>query len=118
MSEVSREEFEKAFEQVVTDMVAIMKRKNNDYSGGDPLKNFRRHGANGILVRMEDKMCRLDTLTSPAVKQQVSDESVEDTAQDLAVYSILFILARRYLKPKDEVQQLRDKMARRQEGVK
>lgn len=89
-------EFIAKFEELTKKMIAIMKAKNNDYAGkDDPLKNLRRHGPYGIVVRMDDKICRLDSFLNPALqmKIQVLDEKLEDTALDLANYALLLVIA-------------------------
>jgi len=83
------------FEQLTQKMIEIMKAKNNDYSGGrDALKNFRRHGPYGIVVRMDDKLSRLDSFYNPEekVELQVKAETADDTAMDLANYALLLIV--------------------------
>jgi hypothetical protein len=45
----------------------------------------------GCLVRMSDKISRLWSFAKQE-KLEVKDENVMDTAIDLAVYSILFVL--------------------------
>lgn len=92
------------FEKLTKEMVSTMRAKNHDYSkGDDPFKNLRRHGVYGIVVRMDDKLARLDTMTNPKYGEpvmQVKDESFDDTAKDIAVYSLLSILLRRASKKK------------------
>lgn len=68
------------------------KRKNNDY--GDSFAQVRQRVDNAILVRLWDKLLRLETLTNGAV-QQVSDESIEDTLMDLANYAIMELVERK-----------------------
>lgn len=95
------EEFVTEFETLCLEMIATMKRKNADYARGeDPFKNLRRHGTHGIVVRLDDKIARLDTLTDPRFDgvAQVKDESIEDTAKDAANYAILLIMLHRQLK--------------------
>lgn len=83
------------FSGLTRTMIAKMQRKNHDYAvGSDPFKNLRRHGTHGIVVRMDDKLARLDTLTQ-GHQAQVQDESIEDTAMDLATYALLLILLHR-----------------------
>lgn len=86
------------FTGVLDQMRTTMINKNNDYStGDDPFKNLRRHGPYGIIVRMDDKLSRLDSFTNPAYggfSPQVT-ESLEDTAIDNAVYSILLVCLNR-----------------------
>lgn len=70
--------------------LATAKRKNADYAGdADPFMNFRRTPsgvsvAQGILVRLGDKMQRIDNLlTKPP---SVTEESVTDTIEDAINY--------------------------------
>lgn len=73
----------------------LIRRKNADYAGtDDPFRNFYVSEHVGItdaktalLVRMCDKMSRIANL----IKQdaQVTDESIQDTLQDLANYSAI-----------------------------
>lgn len=69
---------------------ALMRRKNEDYGRAqDPLFNFRRHGLKGMLVRMDDKLCRLDNYLDKG-NFSVEDEGLEDTLLDMINYSVLF----------------------------
>lgn len=93
------EELVQAFDEKVARMRETLVAKNSDYAGaieGDAFANFTRVEALGIasteqgmLTRMTDKLCRLASFVKKGVLQ-VKDESVADTADDLAVYSILF----------------------------
>ena len=67
------------------------KAKNNDY--GDSFAKLRTKYPNAILIRLEDKLNRLDTLMS-GTKQEV-DESIDDTLLDLANYAIMELVERR-----------------------
>lgn len=71
-------------------MVEITRKKNSDYtgSGDDPFKNFRKRGTFGFLVRMDDKLARLESFLEKG-SYEVQDESFEDTCLDLANYAIL-----------------------------
>ncbi len=73
-------------------MVAITKAKNADYTGtsNDPFGNFRKHGEIGFLVRMHDKMSRIESFVAKGFLK-VKDESVLDTLLDLANYSVLLM---------------------------
>ena len=69
--------------------LALMKRKNSDYAtSDDPLANFRRHGPYGMLVRIDDKLCRLDTLVKTG-KLEVAEETGQDALIDLINYAVL-----------------------------
>lgn len=88
---------EQLYEDIVYEMYEIFKKKNADYgsSVSDTYKDF---GLVSFLVRMQDKMNRLKTLT----KQQalVEDEKIEDTLIDLANYSVLALMELRNEKDK------------------
>jgi hypothetical protein len=68
----------------------LMRTKNADYAAAeDPFKNFRRHGLLGIVVRLSDKLARLENYVKTG-RLVVKDESVRDTVLDLINYSVLF----------------------------
>ena len=92
----TRERYLEEFRSLTAKMLEITTKKNNDYGGAsDPFKNFRAFEELGILVRMSDKFARLRTALVEKRELQVSDESVEDTALDLANYALLLICYRR-----------------------
>lgn len=88
--------------------LAICRKKNVDYAGtGDPFDNFNIvesigvSAPRGMLVRMLDKISRISNLLQrdPAV----TNESLEDTCIDLAMYAlILATYLRMYAKAADE----------------
>jgi len=74
---------------------ALMGKKNQDYTGGGGVfANFEAagifgvHRVKGALVRMTDKMQRINSFIENGILQ-VSDESVEDTLLDIINYAIL-----------------------------
>lgn len=84
------------FATITSEMLELTRKKNNDYGGeSDPWKNFREFGELGILVRMSDKWARIKSALQEKRELQVSDETVEDTIKDLAVYSIILLIWRR-----------------------
>jgi len=76
-------------------MYETMLKKNADYTGNrgafDNFTTVEKQGIcsteEGILVRMQDKMCRIITLLNN--EAQVKDEAIVDTLQDLANYAII-----------------------------
>ena len=78
--------------------------KRNDY-GASTADTYKRYGAVSLLVRMRDKLNRLDSLLVNNSNVHVLDESVEDTLFDLANYAIIAILeiAKHELEEKDEL---------------
>jgi len=81
-------------ENIFVKCLMLLEKKGHDYSGdADVLRNFRRHGSRGVLVRISDKFERLDNLAS-GVLQEVHDERIEDTCLDLINYVVLFMIQR------------------------
>ena len=80
------------YTKIVNEMYEIYKAKNADY--GDSVHDtFLKYGLLSFLVRMEDKISRLRSLTLKGKKEQrVNNESILDTLQDLANYAILAII--------------------------
>jgi hypothetical protein len=70
----------------------IYEAKNHDY--GDSFAKVRNElGNTAILVRLYDKIGRLNTLLHGA-DQKVKDESIEDCFMDLANYCIMELVER------------------------
>lgn len=82
----STEELTKEFNEITTSMAKTFVKKNHDY-GNSFFESLDKRGLVAALVRMEDKMNRLDSLSER--EAQVTDESLIDTLLDLANYSIL-----------------------------
>jgi hypothetical protein len=64
----------------------LFKKKNQDY--GDAFANY---GAIGVLVRMGDKIARLQSISTTSVTL-VNSESLRDTLIDLHNYSAMAIM--------------------------
>jgi len=86
--------------RIMDELWQLHVRKDADYAGGDSLGNFRlaeRFGVpawKGAAIRMSDKFSRFVSLVNKG-KAQVSDESMEDTLKDLAIYAMIVIALRR-----------------------
>lgn len=77
--------------EIIDSMHDLYVRKNKDY--GDSVHDtYERYGMTSFLVRMEDKLNRVKTLTDNNAIALVSDEKIEDTLIDLANYAILAII--------------------------
>lgn len=75
-------------EEIYGKGIDIIGRKNRDYGdhkNQDPFGNFNRHGLKGFLVRIDDKLARLNTFCDNG-HLTVLDESVTDTIIDAANY--------------------------------
>lgn len=81
------------FKEITDDLFEVYKMKNNDY-GNSVGDTYQRYGDVSFLVRIEDKINRLKSLTVDSKKQQVADEKVEDTIKDLINYGILWYIER------------------------
>ena len=82
------------FSEVTTECIALYAKKNHDY--GDSFdKGMITIGMAYGVGRLYDKMNRLITLSNPTQKQQVNDESIDDTLMDLACYSIMMLAFRK-----------------------
>lgn len=77
------------FMDITTNMVKTYAAKNHDY-GNSFDNSLDKFGLIASIVRMGDKMNRLETLV--AKKAQVKDESIKDTLLDLANYSIMTVM--------------------------
>lgn len=65
------------------------KAKNHDYEGSFE-RSFKKFGLIAPVVRMSDKMSRLEALCTK--QAQVKDESIRDTLLDLANYAIMTVM--------------------------
>lgn len=100
---LTQEQFLTRMEEEYMKNVAISRAKNSDYAGSeDPFKNFRLieslsggriSAADGILVRLTDKLQRVANLLAvPNMEGKVKDEKIGDTLADTANYSIILKL--------------------------
>lgn len=77
---------------ICRDLHETYKAKNADY--GDSFAQVRKKYPSAILIRLSDKLNRLDTLLNGS-EQHVHDESIDDTLLDLANYCIMELVERR-----------------------
>ena len=69
----------------------LYERKNSDYNDSFG-KSYKEYGMYMPCIRLEDKLNRLKALTVHNKKQEVQDESIRDTLEDLANYAIMTIV--------------------------
>lgn len=69
-----------------TELTELLVRKNHDY-GDSFAKQYEKYGLMSALIRMDDKMRRLETLLGGTDAQV--DESIKDSLLDLAGYALL-----------------------------
>lgn len=68
------------------DLAALLVRKQHDYGH----ENIARFGAEGLLVRVHDKVARLENLTGWDKKPKM--ESVKDTIDDIIGYCVIGLM--------------------------
>ena len=78
------------FDGICRDLMALHARKNKDY-GNAAHESYKEFGLISYVIRLNDKMKRLKSLTKPGAEISVKDESIEDTLMDLAAYAIMAI---------------------------
>ena len=78
------------FDGICQEMMELHRRKNSDY-GNAAHESYKEFGLNSYIIRLNDKMRRLKSLTGRGVDISVKDESIEDTLMDLAAYAIMAI---------------------------
>lgn len=79
--------YEDDLDRVLNEVKTMLIAKNHDYGP----KNLLRHGETGIIVRVSDKLSRLEHIVS---QHLVQDEPPEKTWGDIAGYALQAILMR------------------------
>ena len=77
------------FTEITSNMAKAYAAKNHDY-GNSFDKSLDKFGIVASIVRMGDKMNRIESLRNKEAK--VNDESVKDTLLDLANYAIMTVM--------------------------
>lgn len=77
------------FMSITQNMTKTYAAKNHDY-GNSFNKSLDRFGIVASIVRMGDKMNRIESLTKK--EAQVKDESIKDTLLDMANYAIMTVM--------------------------
>ena len=86
--------FEDDAEAIYEDLLEVLISKQIDY-GPDNINNAPGGAANGILVRMSDKMERLKNLTYHTDADSIPNhESIEDSLLDIANYAVIMMMVR------------------------
>ena len=78
---------------ICEELTSTYVKKNHDY--GDSFALVRNKVPNAIMVRIYDKVNRLDSLLLNDKKIMIEDEKIEDTLLDLANYCIMEVIERR-----------------------
>jgi hypothetical protein len=102
---MNKTQYAKFVDNLLSDMQALIRDKNADYShGDDPFANFRSaslYGVEpltGLCVRMQDKVARIQAFCQRG-KLSVLNEGVEDAFKDLIGYSCLALGMLKEFKP-------------------
>lgn len=78
-------------ESICRRMTELYRKKNHDY-GDSFSRSFSKYGWVATLVKLEEKVGRLEQLTYRKQKPLVQDESITDTLLDIANYAILTLI--------------------------
>lgn len=84
----------KYLDEILTELKVLMIRKNQDY-GPYNIAHAPGGPMNGLIVRMHDKMTRLEHLGYSRKTDTPNYESIEDTLKDLANYAIIGLMVQR-----------------------
>lgn len=85
---MTQEEKDKLFDEAAQIVAGTLKKKNHDY--GDSFhEQFKKFGHISSLIRLSDKLGRLEKLTRIGEDNAKVQESIEDTYLDMAGYAIL-----------------------------
>ena len=74
------------YQKVQDEAIELFKKKNTDY--GDAFANY---GPIGVIVRMGDKISRLNSVTNNGINM-INTESIRDTLIDLHNYAAMAIM--------------------------
>lgn len=75
----------KQIKKACDELAGLLIKKNNDY-GDSFSKQYSKYGLTSALIRMDDKMQRLENLNK---NEAEVNESKKDTLQDLSGYALL-----------------------------
>lgn len=85
-------------QRILQQIHATYRAKNRDY-GGSFTDLYKQYGIISPIIKLEDKMSRLRSLSKNPENRQVLSESIEDTLLDLANYAIMTIMELRINAP-------------------
>ncbi len=80
------------FADQMLECIKLFDDKQKDYGSA----NISRAGYKGVMIRMGDKFCRLESLNG---KSDVANEPIDDTLRDIANYAIIALMCRKGLWP-------------------
>jgi hypothetical protein len=86
---------EQRIAELCDELKSLLIRKNRDYDDSFS-KQFAKYGVLSGLIRLDDKMSRLENLVNGA--KDTVGESVEDTLLDVAGYAVLTLVELRKTK--------------------
>lgn len=86
--------YEEALDRTLAELRDVLIRKHRDYGPG----NILHFGEYGIVMRVQDKVSRLEQLVPPKgyawPDRAVRDETVDDTWMDLVNYAVIALMLR------------------------
>lgn len=88
-------ELERVMAERLARAFAIWKDRQRKYGSG----NIARRGPAGIMVRLDDKLARLDGVFFGGKADDLADEAVADTCLDVANYALMALVCHEGLWP-------------------
>lgn len=85
------------YKVICDELAELLERKNADY-GDSVAKNYAKFGELSMLIRLSDKMERLEKFAKNPSDIQITNESITDVYMDIAGYAINAIRARNLMK--------------------
>lgn len=79
------------FKDITLKMCKLYEEKNADY-GNVFGQSCDKYGLLSPIIRLNDKLARLENLANSETLANVKDESIEDTLIDIANYAVMTIL--------------------------
>jgi len=76
------------YKKIQNNCYELSKKKNSDYGCNSLIK----YGNKGMLIRVSDKIDRLDNLIWKKNKSKVNDEKVNDTLMDIINYCTYMVM--------------------------
>lgn len=93
-------DFMKEYKKIVTDLSELCIKKNKDY-GSSVVDTYDKFGDISYLTRITDKYNRILSLYQNKGKHEVKDESIIDTALDMANYCLLWVANKQLVDKED-----------------
>jgi hypothetical protein len=83
--DANRRQFDRMLSSEVLALTELVRARNVSYAGADPYRCWRKRGLLGLLVRMEDKLNRVETFLEG---EGATEEAWREVLRDIAGYAV------------------------------